>query len=191
MSLPKGFYLGGIRTAEDLRQRSYVDPDTGCWHWRMAKNEGFPVVHFQTPDTGASVKMRGRRAALYLERGRDLPKGHVAYAKTCCESKDCVNPAHSRSGNRKAHGEYVRASGMVKGLPGKIAAAQARWMGRRKLTAEMVYEIRQGGMTDAAFAKKFNVSQFAVWSARIGRSHKEVGGLNVFNVGARVLGERA
>lgn len=182
MSLPKGFYLGGIRTVEDLRQRCYVDDITGCWHWRMALDDGFPTVHFVTPDTGRHAKMRGRRATLYLARGKDLPRGHGAFAKLCCESKDCVNPDHARSGDRKAHGEYLQRSGIVKGLPGKIAAAKARWMGRRKLSAEAVAEIRRGGMSDYRFAEKFGVSQFAVWSARVGRSHKEVPGAgSVFN----------
>ena len=105
MSHPHGTYLGGIRNLDDLRLRCVVDEDTGCWHWRLSKCDGVPKVHVTHPALPRPGHiMRGRRAALLLARGRDLPAGHVAYARLTCQSADCVNPSHCQSGDRHAHG---------------------------------------------------------------------------------------
>jgi hypothetical protein len=175
MSHEEGAYLGGIRTVECLRQRSRVDADTGCWHWSLNVDKAAARVHFVTPDTGQRVCMRGRRAALYLLRGHDVRKGYVAFSSSKCSSHDCVNPAHCVSGNRQAHGAWVKRSGIAAGLPSKIAAARKTWDTRgRTLTPEMVLEIRASTETTYAMAKRLGVAQFTVWSARVGNSHKHV-----------------
>lgn len=175
MAHPSGTYLGGIRTVEDLRQRCRVDDQTGCWHWGLAIVQGMPSVHFLTPDTAKRVKMRGRRAALYLQRGKDLPRGHVAFAQLCCHADDCVNPGHSRSGNRMAHGEWMRKTGAISGLASKAAASLKGWDGRRKLTPEQVMEIRSSPESNRAIGKRLGVSEFCIWSVRAWKTHKNVG----------------
>lgn len=175
MSHQPGTYLGGIRTVECLRQRSRIDPITGCWHWGLSLTRGVPILHMVTPDTGRKAKFRGRRAALYLARGSDLPDGHWAFARMCCTSEDCVNPAHSRSGTRKAFGEWLAKSGRIKG--GKRSEqSRSVWDKRgRRLTPEMVREIRGSTDTTHALAKRMGVSQCAVWLARRGKTHAHVG----------------
>ena len=172
MSHKEGTYLGGIRTVEDLRVRCYVDPDTACWHWRLAIVQGHPKVHFVAPDTCKRTTQRGRRAALYLQRGRDLPDGHFAFARLQCKSLDCVNPAHCVSGDRAAHGEYLRQSGRIKGLPSKCAGSRKSWEKRRKITPEIAQTIRTSEESTYALAKRLGLSQFAVWSCRVGKSHR-------------------
>jgi hypothetical protein len=168
MSHPHGTYLGGIRTLEDLRIRCAVDDDTGCWHWRLSKCDGVPKVHVTHPALPRPGHiMRGRRAALLLARGRDLPAGHVAYARLQCTSKDCVNPAHCQSGDRDAHGVYLTKSGRVKGLLSKAKASRAMWDKRgRKVTPEVRAHILASEASTYALAKELNLSQFAVWSVR-------------------------
>lgn len=181
MPAKKGDDLGGIRTIEDLMMRCYISPDTGCWHWRLSMLDNAPRVHVVTRE-GERTIMRGRRAALYLQRGRDLPKGHVAYARLQCKAVDCVNPAHCMSGDRRAHGEYLRASGRVKGLPSMSAGSRRQWASRRKITDEMAREIRTSTESTYALAKRMGLSQFAVWSCRAGRSHREtMGAASVFS----------
>jgi hypothetical protein len=175
MSHEEGKYLGGVRTVECLRQRSRVDDDTGCWHWSLNINQSAARVHFVTPDTGKRVCMRGRRAALYLLRGHDIRPGYVAFAANKCKTIECVNPAHCVSGNRKAHGAWVKRSGIALNLPKKIEAARRTWDTRgRKLTPEQVLEIRTSAENTYALAKRLGVAQFTVWSARVGNSHKHV-----------------
>jgi len=168
MSHPHGTHLGGIRDLDDLRLRCVVDDDTGCWHWRLSKCDGVPKVHVTHPALPRPGHiMRGRRAALLLARGRDLPAGHVAYARLSCTSKDCVNPAHCQSGDRHAHGRYLTQSGKVKGLLSKRKASRAMWDKRgRKVTPEVRAHILASDATTYALAKELNLSQFAVWSVR-------------------------
>ena len=192
MTHKTGAYLGGIRSVECLRQRSRMDADTGCWHWGLAVVQASPKVHFVAPDTGVTVSMRGRRAALYLLRGADLPVGQVAFAASRCHSTDCVNPEHATHGDRIAHGQWLRRTGVTVGLASKCAASRRGWEHRRKLTPEAVADIRSSADSNKALAARHGVSQFAVWSARVGKSHRAtVAGSSVFvwqpagNVGRR------
>lgn len=178
-----GTYLGGVRTVEDLRQRCRIDHETGCWRWGMtvskeANNNGAgrPKVEVLNPDTGKKTVMSGRRAALVLERGKDIPKGHVSFAKACCKWDDCVNPAHARSGSRHEHGEYLRRTGRVRGLNGSREAMIKRAKTLRRLTAEQVIEIRRCCNVPAkVYAERFGVSEFTIWAARKGHRYADVG----------------
>ena len=163
-----GTHLGGIRTLEDLRLRCRLDDVTGCWHWSLSCSNGWPKVHVTHPALPRpGFMMRGRRAALLLARGRDLPPGHVAYARLSCTSADCVNPAHCQSGDRQAHGAYLTQSGKVKGLLTKVKASRAIWDKRgRKITPEVRAHILASDATTYALAKELGLSYFAVWSVR-------------------------
>ena len=186
MSHPEGTYLGGIRTVEDLRQRCRIDPDTGCWHWGLAIVQGYPKVHFVTPE-GKRVSMRGRRAALYLRRGRDLPKGKMAFPADQCRAVDCVNPAHARFGDRLVHGEYLKRTGKAKS-PRKTAANKAIARAKRaKITSEQAAEIRHSEESTYALARKYGIAQSAIWSIKKGRSWLDtLPTASVFSLGATV-----
>lgn len=184
MSHKKGAYLGGVRTVEDMRLRSRIDQETGCWRWGLSmspaqgKSEsmGRPKVWVVHAETGKRTAMAGRRAALMLARGQDLPEGHVAFAKMCCKWDDCVNPEHSRSGTRKAHGEWLARTGRNRGLVSIRDAARKVARTRRRLTDEQVIEIRsnpQVGIEE--YARRFGVSNFTVWSARKRYRYTDVG----------------
>lgn len=168
MPHPHGAHLGGIRTLEDLRIRCRVDDETGCWHWGLSLCDGLPKVHVTHPALSRpGYIMRGRRAALLLARGRDLPPGHLAFARLTCISTDCVNPAHCQSGDRHAHGRYLTQSGRVKGLLSKVKASRAIWDKRgRKITPEVRAHILASTASTYALAKELGLSQFAVWSVR-------------------------
>jgi hypothetical protein len=172
-----GDYLGGIRTVEDLRQRCRIDSETDCWHWSLAMVQGAPTVHFVAPDTGARTKMRGRRAALYLSTGQDIPAGHVAFARLKCRSADCVNPAHCTSGDRHHHGAWITAAGVHQWPDAKAkrsAASRKAWDKRgRKITQEQAHLIRTSDEDTHSLAKQLGRSQFAVWSVRAGKTHRE------------------
>lgn len=189
MPMEKGRYLGGIRTVEDLRQRSYVDPDTGCWHWRLAMVQNAPKIHFQAPDTGAVVVCKGRRATLWLQRGHDVPAGHLAYRRYTCTADDCVNPAHATSGTPTQWGAERR-----KGVDPVAKAVRSRnslkaWDQRGRLvTPAMVREIRTSTDSVAAVAQRLGISQFCVWSVRTGQTHKHVPPF--VTVGTALMGQR-
>lgn len=176
MSHKHGTYMGGIRTVECLRQRSHVDPITGCWHWGLSMTKGVPILHLVLPDTAERVKMRGRRAALYLDRGHDLAEGHSAFAKVFCTSPDCVNPEHSRAGSRAEFGKWLAKSGKLKDHARKAEISRKMWDERgRKLKPEQVLQIRASTDSTYALAAEFGVSQCAVWLARRGKTHRHLG----------------
>jgi hypothetical protein len=85
-----------------------------------------------------------------------------------------VNPDHSRSGNRNQFGAWLAKSGKLKGQR-QTGKSDATWDKRgRALTPEAVAEIRGSIESTYALAKRFGVSQCAVWLARRGKTHKHV-----------------
>ena len=171
---PERAHTIGIRDIDGLRDRCVVDDITGCWIWALGFDRRWPKVTFVAPDTGAVVWARGRRAALYLARGKDLPKGHVAYARLCCDNDKCCNPAHARSGSRSEWGQWLAASAQWKGLPSKILAAQkTRDRCGRNTSPEQLDLIRQGRGEESlsAFAKRIGVGRMTVWRVEQGLAH--------------------
>lgn len=173
MSIAKGTYMGGIRSISDLRDRCRIDEVTGCWHWSQCVDNGAPKLWFT--DAHGQTSMRGRRAALSLLNGERLPKEMVAYPTRGCESSDCVNPDHACAGSRVKAGKALAKSGRIKGLPSKTAASRKTCAKLRKLTDEMVAEIRSSDESIVTLAKKFGVAQNTVWMCRAGRSYKPPG----------------
>jgi hypothetical protein len=168
-----GTDLGGIRTVDDLRDRCHVDDITGCWIWKFAAPQGTPHVHYVHPTKLVRVTAKGRRAALVIAGGKDLPKGHVAWRRACCEEELCVNPAHACSGTKKQWGAWLTKTGKVKNLPSKAAASLRAWDKRgRKITPEMRQIILSDSASNEKLAQRLGVSSFAIWSLRQGRAHR-------------------
>jgi hypothetical protein len=149
-----------------------VDEDTGCWHWLLAFDGSSPKIHYWHPVKKTRVTGRGRNAATVLSRGKDIPKGHIAFPTNVCKSPDCCNPRHCRTGTKKQWGQWLTKTGQVKGLPVKCAAARKAWDKRgRKITPEGAAHIRASDKTNRQLAADLGVSQFAVWSVRHRQSH--------------------
>lgn len=110
MSVAKGQNLGGVFTVDDLMQRSHVDEDCGCWHWKQwCWPSGMPGVWVM--HNGEKAKVSGRRAALILS-GKLVRRGDKAYATENCYSADCVNPAHARIGRMRDVMKLAAARGV-------------------------------------------------------------------------------
>jgi len=168
-------YHGGVKCLETLKDRCYVDQHTDCWHWKLSTRFGAPIVHVYKLD-GTTTVMRGRRAAMYLSTGKDLKSGQVAFARLECTSLDCVNPAHTTTGNRNALGAYLRKSGRAKLTPQAKAnrTLAARCRCGTKLSIEIAREIRLSTETQMALAKKYGVPQSRIYEIRAGHAWKEV-----------------
>lgn len=174
MRHPKGADLGGIRDIERLRLRCVVDDVTGCWVWSGALSDGAPKIHFRHPVTLERTDAKGRRAALILARGADLPRGHVAWQKACCDHDLCVNPDHCRSGTKKEWGRWLTTSGKVKNLPSKSVAARKGWDTKgRKVTPEMKTKIMNDPRPISELAAELGLSRMGVWSVRQQLSHRD------------------
>lgn len=164
MTHKPGTDLGGVRSVAALMDRCRVDPITGCWIWALSKHAGIPRVHLVLPD-GSKHTQRGRRAALMLKHGCELPSGRFVWQTSSCNSIDCVNPDHARSGSRKQWGAWVAQDGRLKGLPTKVRAAHdAR---KTKATPEIVAAILADAQaSQQQLAQRLGVSRYTVWTVR-------------------------
>jgi hypothetical protein len=101
MSHEHGAYLGGIRCLKTLRERCVMDKDGDCWHLRTARGRPMPTVgvyQFWVHGLGHCTATRG---AWFLS-GRPMPTHRGVIIFRSCESYDCVNPDHLRSGIRRS-----------------------------------------------------------------------------------------
>jgi hypothetical protein len=133
-------YCGGIKTLEDLRQRCFIDP-CGCWRWKGGFCDAFPRVWVNQAEGGRNA-MNGRRASLVLA-GIEIPKGHIATARSHCEHGDCVNPAHSKSGTKAAVYGAMARTGRLKTAAKQAAAKRTsakRW-GQRQIKGASVFAL--------------------------------------------------
>jgi DNA-binding transcriptional regulator YiaG len=164
---------GGIRTVEDIRQRCRIDPFTECWIWGLAHRDNggayMSVIH---PVTGKASATHGRRAALLLASGADLPAGVYCYAGPDCRHFDCCNPAHARYSTRAEYGAWQRDSGQLKGKVARVKSAQATAMAQRKLTPEQVNAIRSSLVSDAKLAATYGVCRKTINNVRNGSRYR-------------------
>lgn len=80
------------RKPYDFRERTEVDPDTGCMLWTGQKDAyGHPVRKT------TNGKVRVAREA-YLSTGREIPAGYSVFR--VCRVKLCVNPEHLEAAPR-------------------------------------------------------------------------------------------
>ncbi len=157
----------GVETLDDLRQRCYVDEVSGCWHLRQANGRPMPIgdtreIWSRLHGTKVSVP---RLAWLLAHPGKDLPSGHIAYR--CCESYDCVAPAHIRAGTKRAWGRMLSATGRA-ATPAKIESCRAiaARNPNRKITDELKSWILDSSQSSYEIAAAIGCSKTIVHNVR-------------------------
>ena len=150
MTHAKGTRLDGIATIEDMRQRSVIDEETGCWHLRTARGKPLPTGERHAIWVHGLGHMTATRAAWLLSRpGKTLRNGWICFRT--CSSYDCVAPEHISAATRQMWGKHMAASGKAV-TPAKTAFARAMPKHFQKLTPELrqwLLESQQNG-TEAA-----------------------------------------
>ena len=167
----RGIRTDGIRSLDDLRERCVIDEITGCWHWRGAFQEGRPRLRYWLGDVMRSCQY-GRRGAIELRDGAPMQKGLVAFSKSTCNSIDCVNPDHARTGTKKEWGAALKKRGEFSS-PHLAASARIRARARRKLTPEQVTYIRTADKPGTQLALEVGVSHSVVYDIRNGKRYRE------------------
>jgi hypothetical protein len=146
---------GGIRTIEDIRQRCHVEADTGCWIWRgYASKDMSPHPVMRLAALGICVSAGA--AISLITRGERSTPAKVMYAH--CGNSLCCNPAHRRSGGKKAAMKVAGQTGRPK--PADVVAKMTRAArARSPFTADDVSDIRalQGKEPARNVAARFNV----------------------------------
>ena len=149
MSLPKGYYLGGVRDVVSLRNRCRVDDCTGCWHYLGGGTVRVTV-------SGRTRSLRLRAAAAVVARGDWLPPEMRAFASPDCESDDCANPDHVVAGTHRQSMAAAAACGAYQTLP--LAVHRAKLAERsRKLSREDRLAIEASDEPPAVIAARYGI----------------------------------
>lgn len=175
MSHKHGTDLGGVNSLERLRLRCWIDPATGCWHWRLGRNrdDGSARVWVRLPD-GARRTMLGRKAA-YLLSGREVRPGWRVIATRDCHEPTCCNPDHARQASAATIAKVQERMGTACSAR-KVAAARATAKARRKLNAEQVAMVHRtrGELTAAQVAEQLGCSVRVVREIRQGLRYRDL-----------------
>lgn len=168
MSTRPGDYLGGIRTLADVRDRCYVDPETGCWHWRLhISTRGRSCCVWRV----GSVEFKGTAArAAWALSGRPLEPGWIVSRwRGRCEYEDCCNPEHHRAGPKPNVLPKLRPEQRLRHKLGVTRESRKR----AKLTMEAARQIRLSPDSCVAEAAKWGVAFSTVSQIRRGETWKE------------------
>lgn len=154
----------GIRTAEDLRERCWVDEDTGCWLWRLARDSRNNQPILRIPAIGRCGSLG---AFTSLLRTGKLPRPGRPWHPTC-STPHCANPDHRKEGTRKSQmlrvGHRHTAEARLK------MSVKARGYGR--LTEEDRAEILGCALSLKEIADKYGISESYASELRSGRARR-------------------
>lgn len=201
MKNPLAGRIRGVTTLEDLRQRCYVDPDTGCWIWRMAVDivSGSPSPRVWIPRglwDGRPVVTTAARAAWFLA-GRPEPANGSYVCRAKCTDPLCISPYHGStaspaeaSRNRAGRRRNKRAAATS---PDRMVANK-RTAIAQALSPDVVRDIEamsKAGESAPAIAAKHGISHSLVYRILRGEHQYAAGrpallrGASVFAWGAR------
>lgn len=156
--------MTGIQTAQDLRDRCFVDGD-GCWHWRGAMSrDDSPAVWIPVLGCAGSLSM----LTGLLKTGKRTGKNDCWYPT--CPTPNCANPAHRKLMTRSAMMKIVRAISdplhRAKVTRGKRAASKVMNMGKAD-------EIRASDEMGTELSKRLGVSVSIVSRVRRGEAWRQ------------------
>lgn len=159
----------GVRTADDLKARCFVDADTGCWHWRMGRtSQGRPSLWLPAIARRSTLGV----AACLLRTGL-APKPGTAW-HSICGNIDCANPWHRTEGTRSTQ---MLALGM-KRTPLQIARGTAARRRVGKLSDNDVLSIRACGLTLKEIAERWRITVGYACEVRSGKVRGDIAAPN-------------
>lgn len=138
--------MSGIRTLEDLRERSFVDDATGCWHWRGAlSSRTRPSMWIPDLERVGTVgtlltHLTGKSGGFWIPT---------------CRCSDCVSPQHRVYGTA---GELQRVTRPKLTPLHRARIAAARRKTSRVTTEESARQIRESAETLAVVAERHGMS---------------------------------
>lgn len=169
----------GVTKVADLRARSIIDPQTGCWHWQGAKSAGVPRIHTFDHELGEKRSMSGPKAVWNIAHGEAPGPAFLVFRRCVCS--DCVNPVHMARALSKAEiGRHVGLTNARKGtsLPQRQANIRKAWeaTGITVTPPEVVRAIRAAGkeQTSTSLAAVHGIAHQTVSLIRRGQSHKHL-----------------
>lgn len=138
------------RSAQALiRERTIIDPETGCWNWQGRKTRGYGRLGF-----GGEKNLLASRFA--YEAFVAVPPKHLNVCHRC-DNPSCVNPDHLFVGTQADN----VADMFAKRRDGKSGA---------KLSADEIAAIRSSSEQQSALARRYGVVPTTISNIRKGVS---------------------
>lgn len=146
-------------TVEYFRERSILDPQTGCWLWQKAKAwNGYGVV--KVPGGGVT---RAHRYCYEIANGVSLPSAVDVCHR--CDVRNYVNPEHLFQGSRRDNMADCSRKGRI-----RTPKAAGDACPNSKLTSENARAIRSDPRINRVIAADYGVSQSAIQSIKAGKT---------------------
>lgn len=148
----------------DFKARSFVDPDTGCWHWLGSMIRGTPLIQID------GKRYRVARLSKLIKPGR--------YPYMKCGHKDCVNPAHIQTRSRS---EYVKEAAKTRRIVTSVQRRRHK-EASAKLNLEVAKEIRNihaEGLSLRKIGQRYGVNYETVRNVVTHRTWREASPWNV------------
>lgn len=160
------------RAGETLESiKASCDIEDGCWLWRGGMNEdGAPRMWRNGRQAYA------RRVTWALANGQEPEKNHVIL--NVCGEERCVNPDHSRRGQRA---KLMRDNAKRKHTQTTKLAITLRARARAALTQEAVDVIRASDECRDVLAQRFGVHRETIRRVQVGQTWAPLG--SVFALG--------
>lgn len=172
MTIGRGMRTDGIRTVEDLMARCWVDPDTGCWHWRFARDsKALPSLRLAPLNRTVSLGV----AACYFATGAAPKPGQMWHCT--CTTPNCANPEHRRAGDRSSQ---MRAASLTR-TPLQRARISAGKRAASHLTDGQRAEIAGSTEILRVLAERYGVSVSGAQKLRTARAPDPKAGFSVFS----------
>lgn len=148
---------GAPITIEYFKERSILDPATGCWLWQKATAwNGYGAIRTNSRSTLA------HRVAYEIatgeKYGREIDICHR------CDVRNCVNPDHLFAGTRADNMADCRRKGRHSPIPVLRGEASPS----HKLTTEQVKDIRADSRSGRAIARAYGVDKGTISCIRKG-----------------------
>lgn len=150
-------------TPDFFRSRCTVSAETGCWVWTGRLNA---TGHAQI-EVGGVLTLVHR--ACWQANERPLVRRQPLLRT--CQTPGCINPDHHIATTRREFFHHLVETGKHLGRVPEWGCRKPRI---RKLTPEMVAEIRATTISATILAKKFGVCRTSVWAVRNGKSKRDL-----------------
>lgn len=144
-----------------------VEPvtESGCWIWMACVH----ATGYGRFGMGSREVEYAHRAAWRLFQG-PIPAGLYVCHK--CDERLCANPDHLFLGTAEDNMRDASRKGRIR-IPSENFASDESHQ-QAKLTNDQVHEIRASNDTLTALATRYGVCRRSIWSAKTGRTFKDV-----------------
>jgi hypothetical protein len=130
-----------------FEERSMPEPNSGCWIWLGATNNGYGVARYRSKSKNA------HRLSYELLNGVSVIDGIDVCHK--CDNRACVNPDHLFLGTRKENMQDCARKGRIK-PPLPLMGDESP---NSKLNASQVISIRSDKRSQRQIAKAYGVNR--------------------------------